>query len=219
MIIDIVVMICVVWAFILGLKRGLVVQLCHLVGLYMAMLIAPRFATSVGSIMMDDPGKAYLAGFVVIVCVALLIIWIVAPLIKAIVVWEPIKGIDKALGGVINIATAIVVTAGLFAVFNRVNISSTPTITQETLLEIVDESKGGNLEERIIALGNADRDNGEMRKYFEHRFVSYETLDKSICFNPLANFGTKMVPSVKHIDEILRLEAERAINQQIFLNK
>ena len=74
--IDVIVIIALVWAFILGIKRGLVVQLCHLIGLYMAMLIAPRFASNVGSLFMDDPGKAYLAGFVVIVAAALLLIWV-----------------------------------------------------------------------------------------------------------------------------------------------
>ena len=218
MFIDIIVIICIVWAFILGLKRGLVVQLCHLVGLYLAMLIAPRFATSIGSLIMDDPGKAYLAGFIIIVCAALLLIWIIAPFIKAIVVWEPIKGVDRMLGGLLNIATVLIITAGLFSVFNRVNISSTPTITQETLMEIVAESKDGNLEDKIMALCEADIDS-DMRKYFEHKFISYETLEKSICFYPLAKFGTKAIPTVKHIDETIRSEAEKAINSQIFLNK
>lgn len=213
--IDVVVIIALVWAFILGIKRGLVVQLCHLVGLYMAMLIAPRFASDVGSLFMDDPGKAYLAGFVIIVAVALLLIWVIAPIVKAVVVWKPIKGIDTVMGGVLNIATSFIVIAALFSIFDRINLS--PNIKQDKLFEMVQSHDEGNIKEKILALSQADID-GQMREYFEHKYISYETLDKSISFFPLAKFGTRAIPTIKHFDSKIREEAERTINQQIFFN-
>ena len=213
--IDVIVIICVEWAFVLGLKRGLVVQLCHLVGLYLAMLIAPMFATEVGSLIMDDEGKAYLAGFIIIVAAALILIWILAPIIKAIVIWEPIKGIDTVMGGVLNIATTLMVVAALFSIFDRINLS--PNIKQEKLIEMVENNTAGDIRSEIMALSEADIDN-EMREYFEHKYISYETLDKSICFFPLARFGTKAIPSIKRFDETIRREAERAIDRDIFLN-
>lgn len=213
--IDVVVIIALVWAFILGIKRGLVVQLCHLVGLYMAMLIAPRFASDVGSLFMNDPGKAYLAGFVIIVAAALILIWVIAPIIKAVVVWKPIKGIDTVMGGVLNIATSLIVIAALFSIFDRINLS--PNIKQDKLFEMVQSHDEGDIKEKILALSQADID-GEMREYFEHKYISYETLDKSISFFPLAKFGTRAIPTIKHFDSKIREEAERTINQQIFFN-
>lgn len=213
--IDAVVIIALVWAFILGIKRGLVVQLCHLVGLYMAMLIAPRFASDVGSLFMEDPGKAYLAGFVIIVAAALLLIWVIAPIVKAVVVWKPIKGIDTVMGGVLNIATSLIVIAALFSIFDRINLS--PNIKQDKLFEMVQSHDEGDIKEKILALSQADID-GEMREYFEHKYISYETLDKSISFFPLAKFGTRAIPTIKHFDSKIREEAERTINQQIFFN-
>lgn len=213
--IDVVVIIALVWAFILGIKRGLVVQLCHLVGLYMAMLIAPRFASDVGSLFMDDPGKAYLAGFIVIVAAALLLIWVIAPIVKAVVVWKPIKGIDTVMGGVLNIATSLIVIAALFSIFDRINLS--PNIKQDKLFEMVQSHDEGDIKEKILALSQADID-GQMREYFEHKYISYETLDKSISFFPLAKFGTRAIPTIKYFDSKIREEAERTINQQIFFN-
>ncbi|MBO5901135.1 MAG: CvpA family protein [Alistipes sp.] len=213
--IDVVVIIALVWAFILGIKRGLVVQLCHLVGLYMAMLIAPRFASDVGSLFMDDPGKAYLAGFVIIVAAALILIWVIAPIIKAVVVWKPIKGIDTVMGGVLNIATSLIVIAALFSIFDRINLS--PNIKQDKLFEMVQNHDEGDIKEKILALSQANID-GQMREYFEHKYISYETLDKSISFFPLAKFGTRAIPTIKHFDSKIREEAERTINQQIFFN-
>ena len=214
--IDVIVIIALVWAFILGIKRGLVVQLCHLVGLYMAMLIAPRFASDVGSLFMEDPGKAYLAGFVVIVAVALLLIWVIAPIVKAVVVWKPMKGVDTIMGGVLNIATSLIVIAALFSIFDRINLS--PNIKQEKLLEMVENHREGDIREKVISLCQADID-GEMREYFEHKYISYETLDKSISFFPLAKFGTRAIPTIKHFDSKIREEAERTISNDIFFNK
>lgn len=214
--IDVIVIIALVWAFILGIKRGLVVQLCHLVGLYMAMLIAPRFASDVGSLFMEDPGKAYLAGFVVIVAVALLLIWVIAPIVKAVVVWKPIKGVDTIMGGVLNIATSLIVIAALFSIFDRINLS--PNIKQEKLLEMVENHREGDIREKVISLCQADID-GEMREYFEHKYISYETLNKSISFFPLAKFGTRAIPTIKHFDSKIREEAERTISKDIFFNK
>ena len=159
--IDIAVIICVIWAFILGLKRGLVVQLCHLIGLYMAMLIAPRFASDIGSLIMDDPGKAYLAGFILIVAAARILIWIIAPIIKAIIIWKPLKGGDAVLGGALNIATAVIVIAALFSIFDRINLS--PNVKQEKLVEMVENNKEGDIKEKIMSLSEADID-GEMRQ-------------------------------------------------------
>ena len=154
--IDIAVLICVVWALVLGIKRGFVVQLCHLIGLYMALLFAPKFATPVGSLFMDDPGKAYLAGFILIVAAAMILIWIIAPLIKAIVVWKPIKGIDALLGAALNVVTTIIVIAALFSIFDRINLS--PNIKQERLIEMVENHSEGDIKEKILALSNADID-------------------------------------------------------------
>ena len=213
--IDIAVLICVVWALVLGIKRGFVVQLCHLIGLYMALLFAPKFATPVGSLFMDDPGKAYLAGFILIVAAAMILIWIIAPLIKAIVVWKPIKGIDALLGAALNVVTTIIVIAALFSIFDRINLS--PNIKQERLVEMVENHSEGDIKEKILALSNADIDS-EMRQYFDHKYVDYATLESSVSFYPLAHLGTALIPSIKSFDEVIRTEAHKAISEDIFFN-
>ena len=214
--IDIFVIIALVWALVLGIKRGFVAQLCHLIGLYIALLIAPSFASQVGSLFMDDPGKAYLAGIILIVAAALVIIWIVAPLVKAIVVWKPVKGVDALLGALLNITATTLVIAALFSIFDRINLSS--NIKQEALIEIVENHTEGDIKAKILALSNADIDS-EMRHYFEHKYVDYETLDSSVCFYPLAKVGTAIIPTIKHFDETIRTEAHRAINEEIFFNQ
>ena len=165
---------------------------------------------------MDEPGKAYLAGFILIVAAAMILVWIIAPLIKALIVWKPMKGIDVLLGAALNVVTTIVIIAALFSIFDRINLS--PNIKQEALVEIVENHSEGDIKAKILALSNADIDS-EMRHYFEHKYVDYETLDSSVCFYPLAKVGTAIIPTIKHFDETIRTEAHRAINEEIFFNQ
>ncbi|MBQ4500137.1 MAG: CvpA family protein [Alistipes sp.] len=205
--IDILVAIAAVWAFILGLRRGMIVQLCHLVGLYVAILIAPTIASPIGSLLMDDPGKAYIAGFGIVVAVVLLVVWLVAPLLRSIVIWRPARQLDSLLGGVLNLATMVLVTAVLFSVFDRANISEKPR--WERIGDLVAECESDEeLREKILSLENGQ---GEMREYFYPRLVEYETLDASATFTPLAHLGDRLCPTLGKIDELIQQEAANAV--------
>lgn len=215
MVIDIIVAILAVWMFILGLRRGFIVELCHLVGIYAAVLLAPKFATQVGSLVMDDPGKAYLAGFFLIVACAVLLVWIIAPLVRMMVVWKPIRFIDSLLGGLLSLATLVVVLASLLAVFDRINLGT--EIRNDKLAEMFVEYEGreNELVEKLRTLNEGDVD-GQMREFFHHKYVSYETLSGSTTYFPLVHLGVKIAPTIKQIDGYIREEAGKAIREKIF---
>ena len=215
MVIDIIVAILAVWMFILGLRRGFIVELCHLVGIYAAVLLAPKFATQVGSLVMDDPGKAYLAGFFLIVACAVLLVWIIAPLVRMIVVWKPIRFIDSLLGGLLSLATLVVVLASLHAVFDRINLGT--EIRNDKLAEMFVEYEGreNELVEKLRTLNEGDVD-GQMREFFHHKYISYETLSGSRSCFPLVHLGVKIAPTIKLIDGYIREEAGKAIREKIF---
>lgn len=215
MVIDIIVAILAVWMFILGLRRGFIVELCHLVGIYAAVLLAPKFATQVGSLVMDDPGKAYLAGFFLIVACAVLLVWIIAPLVRMMVVWKPIRFIDSLLGGLLSLATLVVVVASLLAVFDRINLGT--EIRNDKLAEMFVEYEGreNELVEKLRTLNEGDVD-GQMREFFHHKYISYETLSGSATYFPLVHLGVKIAPTIKLIDGYIREEAGKAIREKIF---
>lgn len=207
MVIDILVLICAIWALVLGLKRGFLVQLCHFVGLYIAVLLAPKYALEVGELILDDPGKAYITGFALIIIVAILLVWIVAPLLRYIIVWRPIRPVDALLGGVLNLATMVVITAVLFSVFDQINLGT--EIRQDKLVELMQEYNGQakQLEERIASLGDKEA-NESMREYINHRYISYETLQKSRSFFPLVELGTRLVPTLQDANRELHEEVD-----------
>lgn len=214
MIIDILVIICAIWALVIGLRRGFLVQLCHFIGLYLAVLLAPKYALEVGMIIFDEPSKAYITGFALIVICAILLVWIIAPLLRYVAIWKPIRPLDALLGGALNLATMIIVSSALFSVFDRMNLGE--EIRQEKLLELMKEYEGREeeLKDRIANLDNkATRDS--MREYLNHRYIDYDTLCESRCFYPMSELGARLVPTIQNLDKEIKSYCEDMLNEVI----
>ncbi len=201
--IDLTVIIIAIWSLVLGIRRGLVVQLCHLAGLYIAIVAASRYAPTVGGIFLDDPGKATTAGFALIVAAAMLAVWIIAPLLRSIVVWRPVRQIDALLGGAAGVVTALLVVGTLFSVFDRANLDPT-SISTETIRNNPDAVR------RYIETGDADG-----HEIFAHKWVDYPTLESSLTFYPLVRFSDAVCPSLRSIDMQLREAAETYFEQYV----
>lgn len=214
--IDIIVIIAAIMAFYMGYRRGFIVQLISLVGLYIAVLLAPTIAKPIGSIFISNEYMAYVAGFFLVLAVALFIMWFAAPLIGKLIFWNPFERLDALMGGLLNLVVMIIVTSALFAAFDYANISSKPKM--ESINEYVVENMGsGDIETKVKAL--ADGDIETMRKFFEPRFVEYETLESSALFDPLAGFGRFIAPSMDGFNKTMREEAKESINEQVFFKK
>lgn len=214
--IDIIVIIAAIMAFYTGYRRGFIVQLISLVGLYIAVLLAPTIAKPIGSIFISNEYMAYVAGFFLVLAVALFIMWFAAPLIGKLIFWNPFERLDALMGGLLNLVVMIIVTSALFAAFDYANISSKPKM--ESINEYVVENVGsGDIEANVKAL--ADGDIETMRKFFEPRFVEYETLESSALFDPLAGFGRFIAPSMDGFNKTMREEAKESINEQVFFKK
>ncbi len=201
--IDLTVIIITIWSLVLGIRRGLVVQLCHLAGLYIAIVAASRYAPTVGGIFLDDPGKATTAGFALIVAATMLAVWIIAPLLRSIVVWRPVRQIDALLGGAAGVVTALLVVGTLFSVFDRANLDATSILT-ETIRNNPDAVR------RYIETGDADG-----HEIFAHKWVDYPTLESSLTFYPLVRFSDAVCPSLRSIDMQLREAAETYFEQYV----
>jgi hypothetical protein len=174
-------------------------------------LLAPKYALEVGSIIFDDPGNAYITGFALIIVATILLVWIVAPLLRYIIIWQPIRFLDVLLGGALNLATMVIITAVLFSVFDQINLGQ--EIRQDMLIELMDEYEGeeDQLKERIASLGEKQKDD-YMRKYLNHRYISFETLNESRSFFPLADLGKSLVPTLRDVDTQIRGEVDGMVN-------
>lgn len=200
--IDLIVVLIVIWAVVIGMRRGLVVQLCHMVGLYLSIIVASRYASAVGGIFLEDEGSAATVGFCLIVVVAMLAVWIVAPMIRSVVVWRPVRQIDALTGAAVSVAAVLMALGALFSVFDKANID-TESISVETLRDNPDAVR------RYIETGE------EARCLFRHKYVDFATLDSSLTFRPLVDLGDALWPQLSEIDSAVRSAADDYMQQLI----
>lgn len=213
---DIIIIIAAILSFYVGYRRGFIAQLINLVGLYLAILLAPVLAEPVGSIFFDNEYLAYVAGFFVVLAVAMLLMWFISPIVSKLLFWNPFKGLDAILGGVLNLVVAIIVASSLFAAFDYANIN-TSKLNEEKIVEHVINNASNNASSADIksdALALANGDIKTLRKFFKPRFVEYETLESSALFDPLAGLGRAITPSLGGFKDQVRDEAKGAINER-----
>lgn len=213
---DIIIIIAALLSFYVGYRRGFIAQLINLVGLYLAILLAPVLAEPVGSIFFGNEYLAYVAGFFVVLAVAMLLMWFISPIVSKLLFWNPFKGLDAILGGVLNLVVTIIVASSLFAAFDYANINTSKPNVEKIGEHVINNAPSVDPKSDALALANGDIKT--LRKFFKPRFVEYETLESSALFDPLAGLGRAITPSLGGFKDQVRDEAKGAINEQIFFN-
>lgn len=192
MVIDIVLLIVICVALIYGWRKGAIVQFLQLVGVYLAVLLAPDFADEVGAVFTEDAGLAYLIGYGVIILGAWIVLWIVAPLFRKMLFFDALRRIDSMLGMVLSFVATIVITSVLFSLFVTANIGD---IRSDKILELGTSGlTAAEIDEYAEMLESRDE---SLRDYFEPKYIDYNTLDESKFFNPLAEFGEDIFPGLE----------------------
>lgn len=192
MVIDIVLLIVICVALIYGWRKGAIVQFLQLVGVYLAVLLAPDFADEVGAVFTEDAGLAYLIGYGVIILGAWIVLWIIAPLFRKMLFFDALRRIDSMLGMVLSFVATIVITSVLFSLFVTANIGD---IRSDKILELGTSGlTAAEIEEYAEMLESRDE---SLRDYFEPKYIDYKTLDESKFFNPLAEFGKDIFPGLE----------------------
>lgn len=196
MIVDIIIVVAAVIALVLGWRKGFIVQLCQLIGLYIAILLAPEFAEEIGAMVSQDPGVAYLAGFGIIIVAVWLLVWIIAPIFRKILLWDFLRKIDSLLGLALSAVAFIIITSVGCSLFSTANIGD---LRPEKLLELGAQGLSEDqIEEYVERLNSKD---STMRDCFEPRYVDFETLDQSALFYPLAALGDELCPELEEFKE------------------
>ena len=192
MVIDIILLIVICVALIYGWRKGAIVQFLQLVGVYLAVLLAPDFADEVGAVFTEDAGLAYLIGYGVIIIGAWIALWIVAPLFRKMLFFDALRRIDSMLGMVLSFVATIVITSVLFSLFVTANIGD---IRSDKILELGTSGlTAAEIDEYAEMLESRDE---SLRDYFEPKYIDYKTLDESKFFNPLAEFGEDIFPGLE----------------------
>lgn len=196
MVIDILLLIVACVALLYGWRKGAVVLLLQLVGIYVAILLAPDYADDVGAIITEDQGLAYLLGYAAIILGAWIVLWIIAPLFRKILFFDALRKVDSLLGMVFSFLATGVIVSVLLSLFVTANIG---VIRTDKVLEL--GSSGLTTEQVEEYTDMIERKDKDLRDFFEPKYIDYETLDESKFFYPLANFGEEIFPSLKVVEQ------------------
>lgn len=196
MVIDILLLIVACVALLYGWRKGAVVLLLQLVGIYVAILLAPDYADDVGVIITEDQGLAYLLGYAAIILGAWIVLWIIAPLFRKILFFDALRKVDSLLGMAFSFLATGVIVSVLLSLFVTANIG---VIRTDKVLEL--GSSGLTTEQVEEYTDMIERKDKDLRDFFEPKYIDYETLDESKFFYPLANFGEEIFPSLKVVEQ------------------
>lgn len=196
MVIDILLLIVACVALLYGWRKGAVVLLLQLVGIYVAILLAPDYAGDVGAIITEDQGLAYLLGYAAIILGAWIVLWIIAPLFRKILFFDALRKVDSLLGMAFSFLATGVIVSVLLSLFVTANIG---VIRTDKVLEL--GSSGLTTEQVEEYTDMIERKDKDLRDFFEPKYIDYETLDESKFFYPLANFGEEIFPSLKVVEQ------------------
>lgn len=192
MIIDIILLIVMCVALLYGWRKGAIVQLLQLAGIFLAILLAPDFADEVGAIFTEDTGLAYLLGYGAIIIGAWVVLWIIAPLFRKLLFFDALRSVDSMLGMLFSFIATIIIVSVLFSLFVTANIGE---IRSDKILELGTSGlTASEIDEYTEMIESRDE---SLRDYFEPKYIDYELLDESKFFNPLANFGATIFPELK----------------------
>ena len=196
MVIDILLLIVACVALLYGWRKGAVVLLLQLVGIYVAILLAPDYADDVGAIITEDQGLAYLLGYAAIILGAWIVLWIIAPLFRKILFFDALRKVDSLLGMAFSFLATGVIVSVLLSLIVTANIG---VIRTDKVLEL--GSSGLTTDQVEEYTDMIERKDKDLRDFFEPKYIDYETLDESKFFYPLANFGEEIFPSLKVVEQ------------------
>lgn len=120
-ILDLVVYIVLLLALYEGWRRGLILQLCSLVGIVVAIWLAARYGDVVGRWLGMDEAVAVAGGFAVVLVVTLVAVAVAGHLLRKIFRFAGFGLLDILLGIVVAVIKYLLLLSVAFAALERLN--------------------------------------------------------------------------------------------------
>lgn len=191
MIIDIIIVVLLLLAVVLGIRQGLLTQICYLIAFIATSIFAPHVAAPIGSLFTDNAMLAFVIGFGIILIGAAVLVWLISPLLKKMLVWDVLRKINATLGAIVAVVSTVLILSLICTTANTANLGEVNTEKMAELISNCDSE--AEVEQELEKIFQKD---ASMRDYFEPRFVAYETLDDSMLFGTLVWLGDNVCPSL-----------------------
>lgn len=120
-ILDIILLVLLVIAAIIGWRKGIIVQACGIAGLVLGIMFAMRFSRSVGIWLGLSDAAAAVIGFIIILVVCIIVLALVGYLFKKIFRLTGFGILDRIGGALLGAVKAALLTGILMGFFVRMN--------------------------------------------------------------------------------------------------
>ena len=121
-ILDLVICLVLVVAVWNGWRRGFILQICSLVALLVALWLAARFGSMVGTMLHIDPQYAEVAGFIAVLVAGLLLVSLAGRVVRRIFHFAGFGLLDIVLGIAVAAAKYLLLLSVAFAALERINV-------------------------------------------------------------------------------------------------
>lgn len=119
--IDLITALVALWAIWCGWRRGFVMQVLGLLGIFIAIWLAAQFGGRCGEMLHLDEAYSLAGGFAVVLVVALIGIGIISRLMRKLLKFVGFGGFDALLGIVISLAKYLLLLSIIYSTFHRLN--------------------------------------------------------------------------------------------------
>ena len=122
-ILDLIICLVLLVALFNGWRKGFILQLCSLVAVVAAIVLASRYGAEAGAFLKLDAQYAEAGGFVVVLLVAMLVITLAARLVRKIFHFAGFGLVDILLGVTVAAAKYLLLLSLAFAAFEKINVN------------------------------------------------------------------------------------------------
>ena len=146
MVIDIIFVVALLIAIILGIRQGLITQIFMLIAVVTTAFVAPAVAAPLGLLFTDNELLAFVAGFGIMLLGAVILVLLIAPLLKKLVVGKKLGTINSLLGACVALVSTVLLLSVTSSMFNTANIGEPDT---EKIEAYINECSNGENEEEL----------------------------------------------------------------------
>lgn len=210
MIIDIILLVILLIAAVIGMRQGLITQICLFLAVVLTTIIAPIIAEPLGTLFTDSEILAYIAGFCIMLLVTVILVWVIAPIIKKHVLGDSLRKINAVVGAIVAVVTTLLIMSVACSALNTYNIGE---VNHEKIGKLIAECDDKDeLEDKFNKILDKD---SEMRDYYEPRFIAYETLDDSFLFGAFVWVGETICPSLDEFREDMAVGLQSTVAESM----
>ena len=111
----------------LGIRQGLLTQICYLIAFIATSIFAPHVAAPIGLFFTDNAMLAFVIGFGIVLLGAAILVWLISPILKKLLIWDVLRKINSTLGAIVAVISTVLILSLICTTANTANLGEADT--------------------------------------------------------------------------------------------